>query len=242
MSMGPLRCVPGLSSMYSNPLTDRLEQHLATLDASYRESYLQLLLGMATLHDAVDAALGAEPGAARDHLAAGLAQLRASNERLTALGESLTRVRVELFESAEVDAAEPLLLREPFFARLDYDALYRELAGQGAALPHRAFWDEAATRMCDGGARGGFRLLDRHVRELQSDLRAYVADVESAGRLSGRALGERLHDTAIPTARVVTGYTRLLTTFGYVSFLCERAMLAYEAAAGEAAAPALAAG
>ena len=96
--------------------------------------------------------------------------------------------------------------------------------------------------MRDGGARGGFRLLDRHVRELQSDLRAYVAEVESAGRLSGRALGERLHDTAIPTARVVTGYTRLLTTFGYVSFLCERAMLAYEAAAGEAAAPALAAG
>ncbi len=36
---------------------------------------------------------------------------------------------------------------------------------------------------------------------------------------------------SIAVSRVMTGYTRLITTFGYVSLICERAMHAYEQSA-----------
>lgn len=229
------RCFPGFSTAYSNPLTERLERLAASTETGYRDSYFALLLGLATLHDAVDSTLDSDPTVAPRQVAAGVEQLRAANDHLSALGESLVRVRSQLFER-DVDPAEPLVAREPFFTRLDYDALYDELASQGAALPQRAFWDEAASRMRTNGARGGFRLLERCVRDLQTDLHALIASVESSARLAGRALGEALHDKAIPIARVLTGYTRLLTTFGYVAFLCERAMHAYEQTARERAA------
>ncbi len=229
MGQGPLRCVPGFSSTLSSPLTVRLESHAAAVEAGYRDSNAQLLLSLATLHDAVDASLVDDSAAAAAFLASGIYQLLAANEHLTAAGDALVRLRSDLFSHPEVDPSEPLLAREPLFAALDYDGLYRQLAGEGAALPHRAFWDEVASRMRDGGARAGFRLLERHVRELQTDLRALLADVQATARMPGRALGVALHDSAIPTARVLTGYTRLLTTAGYVSFLCEQAMLAYQA-------------
>jgi len=235
MGNGPMRCFVGFSSTSSSPLTERLERHAAAIEAAHRNSYLQFLLALATLHDAVDASLADNGSSPREHLGAGVAQLRTSNDHLTALGEGLVRSRTDLFESADLDPAEPLLAREPFFASIDYDALYRDLAAEGAALPHRAFWDEVASRVRDAGARGGFRLLERQMRELQGDLRALIADVESSGRLPGRALGEALHDTAIPVARVMTGYTRLVTSFGYVSVCCDRAMRDYErATAGSA--------
>ena len=235
MGIGPFKCTVGFSSNYANAFTCRLEQYSTAIDAAYRNSYLQLLLGLATLHDAIDASLENDVPRAAEHLGAGLAQLHASNDQLTALGEGLVRLRTDLFESTDLDPAEPLRAREPFFATIDYDALYRDLAAEGAALPLRAFWDEVASRIRDAGARGGFRLLERQMRELQGDLRTLIADVESSGRLPGRALGEALHDTAIPVARVMTGYTRLVTSFGYVSVCCDRAMRDYErATAGSA--------
>jgi len=224
------RCFPGFSSTYANPLTDRLERRAAAVEASYRNSYLQFLLGAATLHDGIDAALADDAERAADRVSDGLSQLCAANGHLTALGDSLVRLRADLFEDPGVDSCEPLLAREPLFACLDYDGIYLELADAGAALPHRAFWDEVATRLRAGGARGGFRLLERHVRELQSDLHGLIAQVECGAELPGRALGEALHATALPVARVVTSYTRLVTTFGYVSICCERAMRAYEQA------------
>jgi hypothetical protein len=222
-----MRCFVGLSSAYSNFVTARLERHAAAIEVAHRNSNLQLLLALATLHDAVDASLADKASGARENLGAGLDQLHASNDHLTALGDGLVRLRSDLFES-DVDPAEPLLAREPFFASMDYDTLYRQLAAHGAVLPHRTFWDDVVSRMRDGGARGAFRLLERHLRNLQSDLRALIAEVETAGRLQGRALGEALHDTGIPVARVMTGFTRLITTFSYVSICCDRAMREYE--------------
>lgn len=228
MSQGPIRCAPGFSSVLTSPLADRLERHAASAEASYRNSYLQFLLGSSTLHDGIDAALANTPAHAADHVGDGLSQLRAANEQLTGLGDSLVRLRADLFEDPDVDPTEPLLAREPLFASLDYDGIYHELAAAGAALPQRAFWDDIATRLRTGGARGGFRCLERHLRALQGDLRELIALVEGSAGLPGRALGEALHATAIPVARVVTSYTRLVTTFGYVSICCERAMREYE--------------
>jgi hypothetical protein len=233
--MGPARCTLGFSTKTSTGLEVQLEGHSAAMDAAFRRSQNELLLGFATLHDAVDAALAGDPAAA-SRLAVGLQHLHAANDQLSGLGESLVRVRTDLFASREVNACEPLLARESHFATLDYDALYRELVAQGAALPLRNLWDEVASRLRDGGARAGLRLLERYVRELQSDLRTFIAHVESIGRQAGRALGESLHDTAVPTARLITGYTRLLTTFGYVSHLCGQAMTAFESAIPQAAA------
>ena len=240
MAIGIPRCSPGFSTMASTNLSNQLERHAAAMDAAFTQSHTEYLTGLARLHDAIDSSLADDPAVAAGQFDVGLRHLGASNDQLTRLGDSLVRLRSDLFDNRDVDASDPLLAREPFFARLDYDSLYRELAGQGAALPHRAFWDEVASRVRDGGARGGFRLLDRHVRELQSDLQSLIAHVTASGRLTGRAVGEALHDVAIPTARVLTGFTRLLTTFGYVSFLCERAMLAYEDSVSQAAATAAA--
>src|SRR6185503_3759633 len=180
----------------------------------------------------VDSALAGDSASTSHHLLAGKEQLHACNDQLTALGRALVELRSDLFERGIADPTEPLLAREPFFATLDYDGLYRELAGQGAVLPHRAFWDEAASRVRDGGARGGCRLLERHLRELQSDLHAFIADVDAASRLPLRAMAEALHGASLAVSRVMTGYTRLITTFGYVSFFCERALQAYERSLG----------
>ena len=231
MSVGLFRCSPGFSTMYSSPLTARLEHHATAMEAAHRVSYLNLLLALSTLHDAIDFSLAGDAPQAAEHLTNGLAQLHTSNEHLSSLSQALVRLRSDLFEGMDVNPAEPLLAREPFVAGMDYDALYRHLAAEGVALPHRVFWDEVASRMRDGGARGGFRLLERQARELQGDLRTLIAHVESTGRLPGRAFGQALHDAAIPVARVMTGFTRLVTTFSYVSICCDRAMHAYEQAA-----------
>ena len=227
-----IKCMLSFSTTHTSPLTRKLEDHASLMEASYRDSQLHWLTALGAVHDAVDAALLGDAAVAADRAAEGQRELRSCNDDLTALGRGLVELRSDLFERGGVDAAEPLLAREPFFATLDYDGLYRELAGAGAVLPHRAFWDEAASRVRDGGARGGCRLLERHLRELQSDLHAFIADVDAASRLPLRAMAEALHGASLAVSRVMTGYTRLITTFGYVSFFCERALQAYERSLG----------
>ena len=230
MGMGPIKCMLGFPTIQSSPLVARLECHATMMDASYRGSQQEWLTSLCSLHDAVDAAVAGDSASSRHRLLAGQGQLARCNEQLTALGQALIALRNDLFDR-EADAAEPLLAREPLFATLDYDGLYREHAGQGAVLPHRAFWDEAAARVRNGGARGGCRLLERHLRELQSHLQIFIANVDVAARLPLRVMAETLHGASLAIARVMTGYTRLITTFGYVSLFCERATQAHEQAA-----------
>lgn len=222
------KCFIGFSTTYTSLLTTRLEGHCSTMDASYCEGHDLWWGGLRLLHEAVDAALIGDAAAAAEHVTTGKQQLAACNDALSAFGQALVALRSDLFDRGEADSSEPLLVREPFFASLDYDALHHELAGQGAVLPGRVFWDETVARLREGGARGACRLVDRHVRELQSDLHAFIAEVEAAARLPLRPMADALHGTAIPVGRVMTGFTRLVTTCGYVSILCERASQAYE--------------
>src|SRR5262245_51119486 len=133
MGFGPIQCVLGFSTSYSSPLTQLLEGHASTMDAAYRESQGCWLAALSILHDAVDAALADEGAVATRHLLAGRARLDSCNDRLTAFGHAIVALRGDLFERNPSTLAEPLLAREPFFPTLDYDSLYRELAGQGAA-------------------------------------------------------------------------------------------------------------
>lgn len=229
MGMYVIQCALGFSTTYTNPLTQVLERHASAMGAGYRESQFHWLSALSTLHDAVDAALADDAAAAAHHLLAGKAELAACNDRLTAFGHALVELRSDLFDRRLAAATtEPLLAREPFFATLDYDSLYRELAGQGAALPDRTFWEEAATRTRDGGARGACRLIERHLRELQSDLHIFISEVEAASHLPLRPMADALHGSFIAVSRVMTGYTRLITTCGYVSFMCDCALHAFE--------------
>ena len=228
MSSQNIKCFLGFPTNHINALTTRLEAHCSTMESSYCESYLAWWRGLGTLHDAVDSMLAGDSAAAAAHLTAGQRQIVACSSALTAFGHALVGLRSDLFERGEADPAEPLLAREPFFATLDYDAVHRELAGQGAVLPGRVFWDETVSRLREGGARGACRLLDRHLRELQSDLHLFIGEVEAAARLPLQPMAEALHSTSIGVGRVMTGFTRLVITCGYVSVLCERASQAYE--------------
>jgi hypothetical protein len=227
MSSHNIKCFLGFPTTNTNAVTARLEGHCSTMDGSYWDSYVEWWGGLRTLHDAVDATLAGDASAAAGYVAKGKRHLVVCSEALTAFGQALVQLRSDLFERGEADASEPLLAREPFLATLDYDAIHRELAGQGAVLPGRVFWDETVARLREGGARGACRLLDRHVRELQSDLHAFGAEVDAAARLPLRLMAEALHSTSVGVGRVTTGFTRLVTTCGYVSILCERASSAY---------------
>ncbi len=224
------RCMLGFSVRQANDFSARLEQQSTKLESSFRLAYFHMTEGMNTLHDAVDAAMGADPGAAEEPLAAGLAKLATSNDHLTALGESFVRLRTELFEQADVDPADPLVARDRYFACIDYEAAYRELLAHGAALPQHVYWNDLADRLRDGGARAGMRLVDRHLRELQSDLRSFIGEVQVKRRLTGLALAEALHDGSRAVAAIVMGFTRLVTTMTYFGILCEHASHAHEQA------------
>ena len=99
-------------------------------------------------------------------------------------------------------------------------------------LPQRVFWDDLAARVRDGGARAGLRLLDRHLRELQSDLRTFIGEVESFRRLSTAELAPTLHDVSRAVAAIIMGFTRFRTSIMYFGMLCERASQLYERASG----------
>jgi len=213
----------GFSAHYTNAFSAHLERRSADIDRHYRAGNLDLMLGLNTLHDASDAAIAGDGAAAAVAIARGLEQLASCNDHLTRLGEEIVRTRIELFEHTDIDPADPLIARESQFARLDYDGLYREMAAHGAALPQRVYWDDVATRVRDGGARAGLRLLDRHLRELQSDLRSLVGQVQVLGDRPLVRLGPELHELSIATAAPVIGFSRLLIVFTYFSIICERA-------------------
>jgi hypothetical protein len=220
----------GFSVRQTNAFSARLEQQSIQLESSFRLAFLHFMEGMNVLHDAVDAAMSADPSAAHEPLEDGLSKLAVANDHLSALGETFVRLRTELFEQADVDASDPLVARERHFGSIDYESAYRELIAYGAALPQHIYWRELTDRIRDGGARAGLRLLDRHLRELQSDVRSFVGEVQTKRRLTGLALAEALHDGSRPVAAIVMGFTRLLATMTYFGILCERASQAYEQA------------
>ena len=238
---GPI-CFLGLSVTFSNSFSEHLERRSRELERHYREGNVDFMLALNRLHDAVDAALARDGGGVGRGLDGGLGLLASCNDHLTAMGEGLVRTRAELFERQGVDGCDPLIAREPFFAAIDGEAMYRELAAHGAALPQRVFWDDLAARVRDGGARAGLRLLDRNVRELQSDLRTFVGEVESLRRLPMAELAPTLHGASRAVAALGMGFTRLVTSFTYFSMLCERASQLYEQALEEVAAPVAIAG
>src|SRR6185436_9296880 len=221
-------CSFGLSIAYSNDFREQMERRSRDLERHDREGNFDFELSLLDLHDAVDAALAADTENASSALQRGLDRLASCNDHLTALGEVLVRCRAELYEREGIDPADPLIGREPFFARIDYDALYRELAAHGAALPQRVFWDDVANRLRDGGARAGLRILDRSVRELQSDLRTFIGEVESVRRLPLLEMARALHGASRSAASVIMGFTRFVTTLTYLSTCCERASEMYD--------------
>lgn len=233
MGLMPIRCPLGFPVLHTNEFSESLERRATDMERHYRQGYLEFLVGMNHLHDVVDAALAGEHGTADQLLVEGIATLERCSDGLTAIGEALVRTRAELFERGETDPTDPLIAREPFFARLDYERIYRELAAHGAVLPQHAFWDDVISRVRDGGARAGLRLLDRHLRELQSDLRTFVGELATMRRLSGRELAVTLHGVAQQVASLVVGFTRFLTSFLYFSIVCERASEALEQAQGD---------
>lgn len=240
-TFGP-RCMLGFSVSYSNAFSEHLEHRSRDLERHYREANLDVQLALNRLHDAVEAALVCDTGGTGSGLEEGLGLLGSCNDHLTAIGEALVRTRAELFEREGVDATDPLIAREPFFAVIDTEAMYRELLAHGAALPQRLYWEDLVARVRDGGARAGLRLLDRHLRELQSDLRTFAGEVESLRGLPPAELGPALHGVSRPVATIIVGFTRLLISFNYFGMLCERASQLYEASTGEVAAALAAAG
>ena len=242
MGMGPIECFLGFSVTYSNTFSEHLERRSRELDRHHREANMDYMLALNHLHDAVDAALAGDAAGVAGGFDRGLALLASTNAHLTAIGEALVRTRAELFEREGIDAADPLIAREPFFAAIDGAAMYRELAAHGAALPQRLFWDDVVERVRDGGARAGLRLLDRHLRELQSDLRTFAGEVESMRRLPMAELPPALHGTSRPVAALIMGFTRFVTSFTYFSMLCERATQLHERASGSQADEVAAAG
>lgn len=228
-------CFLGFSVTYTNTFSEHLERRSRELERHNREGNVDFMLGMRILHDAVDAALARDAEASEATLARGLELLESCNDHLTAIGDALVRTRAELFEREGVDRADPLIARDCWFAAIDIDAMYRELAAHGAALPQRVFWDDVAARMRDGGARAGLRVLDRNLRELQSDLRTFVGEIEALQRLPLDEMAPALHGASRSVATLTMGFTRLLTTFSYFSLLCERASELWERACEESA-------
>jgi len=226
--MYPFRCFLGFSVHFTNSFSERLERRSADLDRHYSAANASLTEALSHLHNTVDEALAGASERAQTSFDLGVAGLTSCSNHLSSIGEGLVRTRSELFEREELDAADPLIARERCFATLDYGAVYRELAAHGGALPQRVFWDDVATRLRDGGARAGLRLLDRHLRELQSDLRTFTGEVESLRSLPLPDLARALHGHAFGVAALVMGFIRLLATFTYFSLLCERASLAFE--------------
>ena len=221
-------CYFGFSTCYSNDFSELMEHKTAELEASLRSGESLFGKGLRSLHDGVDAALQGDAAACAASIARGLAELEECNDHLTVVGHRLVESRAALFERKAAAPDDPLVARERYFATLDYEAIHRELATAGAVLPQRAFWDEVVERLRRGGARAGLRLLDRHLRELQSQLRGLVGDVERLRGLALPVLAPRLHGFSLPVATLMVSFARLSMTLVYLSILCERATQLHE--------------
>jgi hypothetical protein len=235
MGLG-MKCTLGFSIAFGTAFSEQLERHGGELQRSHRQGRHDLDAGLEALHDAIDAALAGDDAGATAAAGRGLALLASCNDHLTAAAAALVRTRTDLLERESVDPADSLLERERRFAAVDYEAAHRELAARHAE-PQQAWWGALVDRLRTGGGRGGLRLLDRYHRELQSDLRAVVADMEAARRFSGRSFAEALHGNTLAVATVEIGFARIAVTCTYLGLLCEHASLLQE----RATAPALAA-
>ncbi len=78
MSMGPIHCLLGFSMNRSNDFSEQLERRAGAMEASFRDSFFRLQLGISRLHDSIDAALAGEDANAAERLSAGLGELAAS--------------------------------------------------------------------------------------------------------------------------------------------------------------------
>jgi hypothetical protein len=228
MGMGWIHCMLGFSIVHSNRFSEELESKCTSMEDRYRGAFNKVMLATRALHDSIDAALAADGAASEIALTHGLGELRSANEQVSAFSTTLVEMRAELFERQAIDPDDPLLARERHFATLDYEAAYQRLLTAGAALPDRTYWDDLPPRLRKEGARGGLRLLDRHVRALQSSLWSLVGHVEAAGRLPLAARPHALHASTVEVAAVLVGFTRLLTTCTYFSMLCEETTRALE--------------
>jgi hypothetical protein len=227
MGLGHI-CMFGFSVSYTNTFSEHLERRASSLDRHYREGYAEFMASLCAFHAAVDAGLLGNQAGAASELEKGMSLLDSCNEHLTAIGEALVQSRADLYEKETIDPRDPLVARDPHFAAIDTEFLYRELLAHGAALPQRLFWDDMAARVRDGGARAGLRLLDRHARELQSDLRTFAGEAEAIARLPLDELAPSLHGASRAVAAIMMGFTRLTTSLTYFSVLCERATQLYE--------------
>lgn len=227
-------CYFGFSTSYTNSFSELMEHETAELELSLRASEALFGSGLRTLHDGVDSALRGDAASCDDAIARGLSDLRECNEQLSRVGRCLVESRGALFERKAVAPDDPLVARERHFATLDYEAIHRELAAARAVLPQRAFWDEVVQRLRRGGAWAAMRLVDRHVRELQSHLRSLVGEVEGLRGLALERLAPRLHGFSLPVATITVSFARLNMTLVYLSILCERATMLQEEQSGRA--------
>ena len=221
-------CYFGFSIRYTNSFSESMEKRTADLELALRRGESFFGAGLRTLHDAVDAALAGNAAACASTMALGLGELQECNAQLTTVGRCLVESRAALFERKTVAPDDPLVARERQLAVLDYEAIHRELAAAGAVLPQRAFWDDVVGRLRRGGAWAAMRLVDRHVRELQSHVRSLIGEVESLQGLPLETLAHRLHGFSIPVATITVAFSRLNMTLVYLSILCERATFLYE--------------
>jgi hypothetical protein len=224
MGMGPIRCMLGFSTTYTNELSERLERRAAELDQRFRKAQAELLNGMSSLHNSVDSAFCNDGATTASSLNRGLAELGECNANLSGMVDNLTSARADLTTCREVAPNDPLNLRERFFSLIDWDQLYCDLVTVGAALPRRVFWDEAVSAIESGGTQGALRLLGSQLKDLQANLCTYIGEVEEMRNLPIEKLPHSLHETTLSVSALVIGLVQFLTSCTYVSIVCGRAM------------------
>lgn len=224
MGMGPVQCMLGFSTIYTNELSERLERRAAELDHSFRNAQSALLGGLSSLHESVDSALCNDGAKTACSLNRGLGELATCNELLSGMVATLTGARSDFAKCQEANPGDPLNQRDRFFSLIDCDQLYRDLETRGAALPGRVLWDEAVSAIQSGGTQGALQLLESQVTNLQADLSKYIHEVETMRSLPVEALPHSLHDTTLSVSALVMGLVRFLTSCTYVSIVCGHAM------------------
>jgi len=187
-----------------------------------RKASGSFLVALSHLHDCADVASEGDASKAREKFDLALVQISESSDHLTAMSRILVHNRGRLAEGAAAAAEAKRTDPDGLFRELDYEAIYRELVFEGAAMPQRVFWDDVVQRLKADGARGGLRLLDRHVRELQSDLRTLEGELATICNLPPVELGRALHEGSHAVAVLIMGLTRFLACFQYLKILFEK--------------------